>query len=351
MSRDAAIATFSSAWRWTGLPHYGLPLLTMSRATIASFASTTQFRRTRTAVFHERACMAICAIFWTARCHGTSGLVAFCRPLPMLTILTRPWRRHCRETTLIMRAFAKEWLGKNRFYLEKDISRGDAAAFAAHAFTKIRAELHNRKQSGSSMKRFTFILAVGCRLPRSSRTKHVLLMDVAGPSPQRQSAGVRHQPVDDEQPARPPARSPGDCSLRLLRRSTRIARQRKAFACWSHVQREMAFVIPVRCWEVWAGADLTAALVETLSFLSDDRYSFEFVRSPSPMAERETLTSTISLDGRFETRRRGPLFGGVDSLAGAVEEHCRLWKNGPLLVGTPLRAKGGEYSKTNSSQS
>src|SRR5690606_18254496 len=53
-------------------------------------------------------------------------------------------KRHCAETTVIMRAFARDWLGKNRFHLDKDLSRRDAAGFAAHAFTKIRTELSRR---------------------------------------------------------------------------------------------------------------------------------------------------------------------------------------------------------------
>ena len=53
-------------------------------------------------------------------------------------------RRHCRETTIIMRAFAKDWLGKNRFHLGKDLTRQDATGFAAVAFTKVRKELSNR---------------------------------------------------------------------------------------------------------------------------------------------------------------------------------------------------------------
>jgi hypothetical protein len=49
--------------------------------------------------------------------------------------------RHCRETTLITRAFAKDWLGKNRFHLDKDITRDEVRGFASYAFTKIRSEL------------------------------------------------------------------------------------------------------------------------------------------------------------------------------------------------------------------
>ncbi|AMS42469.1 hypothetical protein AA2016_3547 [Aminobacter aminovorans] len=53
-------------------------------------------------------------------------------------------KRHCTETTIIIRSFAKNWLGKNKFHLQKDLSRRDAAGFAAHAFTKIRVELSRR---------------------------------------------------------------------------------------------------------------------------------------------------------------------------------------------------------------
>ncbi len=50
-------------------------------------------------------------------------------------------RRHCTETTTIMRAYARDWLGKNQFHLQKDLSRDDVTNFAAYAFDKIRSEL------------------------------------------------------------------------------------------------------------------------------------------------------------------------------------------------------------------
>jgi hypothetical protein len=53
-------------------------------------------------------------------------------------------RRHCRESTLIMRTFARDWLGKNRFHLGKELTRKDVAGFAAFAFTKVRNELSRR---------------------------------------------------------------------------------------------------------------------------------------------------------------------------------------------------------------
>ncbi|MEP9390585.1 hypothetical protein [Mesorhizobium sp. KR9-304] len=56
-------------------------------------------------------------------------------------------RRHCRETTMIMRAYAKGWIGKNRYHLDKKLKREDAAAFAAYAFKKVRRELSIRGQA------------------------------------------------------------------------------------------------------------------------------------------------------------------------------------------------------------
>jgi hypothetical protein len=57
-------------------------------------------------------------------------------------------RRHCAEATIIMRAFAKDWLGNNVYNKGKDISRHDVVGFAAHASEKIRKELAIRSTAG-----------------------------------------------------------------------------------------------------------------------------------------------------------------------------------------------------------
>lgn len=56
-------------------------------------------------------------------------------------------RRHCDEAALIMRAFAKDWLGKNHYKEGKQISKDDVRRFSAHAVEKIRIELNMRKGS------------------------------------------------------------------------------------------------------------------------------------------------------------------------------------------------------------
>jgi hypothetical protein len=53
-------------------------------------------------------------------------------------------RLHCNETAVIVRIFAKEWLGKNGFHLQKEITRDDVRGFASHAITKVRNELAER---------------------------------------------------------------------------------------------------------------------------------------------------------------------------------------------------------------
>lgn len=54
-------------------------------------------------------------------------------------------RRHCDEATLIMRAFAKDWLGKNHFHQGQQITEASVRGFAEYAVDKIRIELDQRK--------------------------------------------------------------------------------------------------------------------------------------------------------------------------------------------------------------
>lgn len=56
-------------------------------------------------------------------------------------------RRHCTEATVIMRAFAKDWLAKNAIHGGKEITRRDISGFAAHASEKIRKELSIRSRA------------------------------------------------------------------------------------------------------------------------------------------------------------------------------------------------------------
>jgi hypothetical protein len=85
-------------------------------------------------------------------------------------------------------------------------------------------------------------------------------------------------------------------------------------------RRKFRFKIPVRCPDVWTRSDVLEALVETLSFLSEDEWAFDFVQAATPMGLQpyfdfsDPFAQTISPDEVI-------LFsGGLDSLAGAIDE-------------------------------
>jgi hypothetical protein len=85
-------------------------------------------------------------------------------------------------------------------------------------------------------------------------------------------------------------------------------------------RRKFRVKIPVRCPDVWTRSDVLEALVETLSFLSEDEWAFDFVQAATPMGIQpyfdfsDPSAQTISPDEVI-------LFsGGLDSLAGAIDE-------------------------------
>ena len=81
------------------------------------------------------------SISWTAKSRATFDPGSFIQSVADTADFDDAVARHCSETTFIMRAFARDWLGKNPFHLDKKLSRDDVAGFASYAFTKIRNEL------------------------------------------------------------------------------------------------------------------------------------------------------------------------------------------------------------------
>jgi hypothetical protein len=85
--------------------------------------------------------------------------------------------------------------------------------------------------------------------------------------------------------------------------------------CW---RRHFRFEVPVRCLDVWRRADVNVALTETLSYLSDDDYEFNFTRLRNPPPLSRYLFDVLESKQDFE---EVILFsGGLDSLGGAVRE-------------------------------
>ena len=84
-------------------------------------------------------------------------------------------------------------------------------------------------------------------------------------------------------------------------------------------RRSLHFTIPLRQPDLWASDTVSTALRDTLSFLSDDAYSFDFVKATKPLAERSLYFPNL-VDGTFVPDDIALFSGGVDSFAGAVED-------------------------------
>jgi 7-cyano-7-deazaguanine synthase in queuosine biosynthesis len=85
-------------------------------------------------------------------------------------------------------------------------------------------------------------------------------------------------------------------------------------------RRKFRFVIPVRQPRLWSSDPVTPALVETISFLSDDDYEFEFrpLEKPPPVESYFPLSGAE--DAKFAPSEVLLFSGGLDSFAGTVEE-------------------------------
>jgi hypothetical protein len=84
--------------------------------------------------------------------------------------------------------------------------------------------------------------------------------------------------------------------------------------------RDLHFLIPVRNPGFWNGPEIQQALRSTLGFLSDDEYHFEFFKLKDAPSFQGYLN--FNDDGRsFGYPKQVVMFsGGLDSLAGAVDE-------------------------------
>lgn len=85
-------------------------------------------------------------------------------------------------------------------------------------------------------------------------------------------------------------------------------------------RRKFRFVIPVRLPKLWSSEPVSSTLIETLSFLSEDEYAFEFRHLGDPTAV-ETYFEFCDADAASFSPDEVILFsGGLDSFSGTVEE-------------------------------
>lgn len=85
-------------------------------------------------------------------------------------------------------------------------------------------------------------------------------------------------------------------------------------------RRQMFFRIPVRNPDLWSSPELTGLLCTTLGFLSEDEYSFEFVKMEDAPPLQQYLHFAEE-NGNGTGPEEVVLFsGGLDSLGGAIQE-------------------------------
>lgn len=77
--------------------------------------------------------------------HHMVGADKVARSVSDLRSFNEAIRRHCDEAALIMRAFARDWLGKNHYRDGKQVTKDDIRRFSGHTVEKIRIELDQRK--------------------------------------------------------------------------------------------------------------------------------------------------------------------------------------------------------------
>ncbi len=96
-------------------------------------------------------------------------------------------------------------------------------------------------------------------------------------------------------------------------------------------RRDLHFVIPVRQLDLWRSTEVTEALCSTLNFLSDDNYTFDFVHLEKSRPVQEYLGFNDEREYYGNPQQIVMFSGGLDSLAGAIEEAVTQ-KNKIVLV-------------------
>jgi 7-cyano-7-deazaguanine synthase in queuosine biosynthesis len=105
-------------------------------------------------------------------------------------------------------------------------------------------------------------------------------------------------------------------------------------------ERDFTFVIPVRDLAFWSQTAVNELLCDTLDFLSDDRYKFEFRPMPSRIARQQYFDVGDNPDWPFYAADRVIMFsGGLDSLTGAVQT-AAAGQNLILVSHRPVTTQG-----------
>ena len=142
IARQAGLAALGEAVE-AGMPMWS-PTVADVQASAAALRSPEKFGALAHH-FHANIVERVIHYYVDRNLHELVGADRVARSVHDLAAYNSAIRRHCIEAAQIMRAFARDWLGKNHYRDGRDISREDARRFSAYAVEKIGNELKNRK--------------------------------------------------------------------------------------------------------------------------------------------------------------------------------------------------------------
>lgn len=143
IARRAALSAFGDAVN-NRLPGLWAPTSDDVRASVSALKGTEHFA-SMAHNFYANMVERVIHYFVDRNLHHMVGPDRVAKSVNDLRTFNAAIHRHCNESALIMRAFAKDWLGKNHFRDGRQITRDDVRSFSAHAVEKIRIELNLRK--------------------------------------------------------------------------------------------------------------------------------------------------------------------------------------------------------------
>jgi hypothetical protein len=143
IARHAGLAAFGEAIQ-NSLPGLWAPTAEDVRTSVSALKGTEKFAAMAHR-FYSNFVERVIHYYVDRNLHHMVGADRVAKSVNDLRSFNEAIRRHCDEAALIMRAFARDWLGKNHYRDGKQTTRDDIRRFSGHTVEKIRIELDHRK--------------------------------------------------------------------------------------------------------------------------------------------------------------------------------------------------------------
>lgn len=143
IARHAGLAALGEAIQ-NSLPGLWAPTAEDVRASISALKGTEKFAAMAHR-FYSNFVERVIHYYVDRNLHHMVGADRVAKSVNDLRSFNEAIRRHCDEAGLIMRAFARDWLGKNHYRDGKQVTKDDIRRFSGHTVEKIRIELDQRK--------------------------------------------------------------------------------------------------------------------------------------------------------------------------------------------------------------